>query len=286
MHTHTHRKLEEKWVELTTGIISVPKWLAGQGMFWFVATRLTGQRHTQLIKLPLVFRTHKPVELCNINVHFTTPQPYGKATTITSQHPNPMEKQQPLLHNTPTLWKSNNCYFTTPQPYGKATTITSQHPNPMEKQQLLLHNTPTLWKSNNCYFTTPQPYGKATTVTSQHPNPMEKQQLLLHNTATLSKRENHSIMPQQKTIINVTLSTLLLTTLTSGVFLSVCMAINFISPTFSGTHKKQTQNYATKFIWKVVIIFKPSRNNFFTALKDSWLNWKIHKLLLSNTKKV
>ena len=194
-------------MELTTGIISVPKWLAGQGMFWFVATRLTGQRHTQLIKLPLVFRTHKPVELCNINVHFTTPQPYGKATTITSQHPNPMEKQQPLLHNTPTLWKSNNCYFTTPQPYGKATTVTSQHPNPMEKQQLLLHNT-----------------------------------------ATLSKRENHSIMPQQKTIINVTLSTLLLTTLTSGVFLSVCMAINFISPTFSGTHKKQTQNYATKFI--------------------------------------
>ena len=147
-------------MELTTGIISVPKWLAGQGMFWFVATRLTGQRHTQLIKLPLVFRTHKPVELCNRNVHFTTPQPYGKATTVTSQH----------------------------------------------------HNT------------------------------MEKQQLLLHNTATLSKRENHSIMPQQTTVINVTLSTLLLTTLTSGVFLSVCMAINFISPTFSGTYKKQTQN--------------------------------------------
>ena len=121
MHTHTHtqRKLEEKWVELTTGIISVPKWLAGQGMFWFVATRLTGQRHTQLIKLPLVFRTHKPVELCNRNVHFTTPQPYGNATTVTSQHPNPMEKQQLLQHNTPTLWKSDNCYNTTPQPSQK-----------------------------------------------------------------------------------------------------------------------------------------------------------------------
>lgn len=44
--------------------MDVHKLLAGQSMLRLVATGLSRQRHAQRVKLPLVFRTHKPVELC------------------------------------------------------------------------------------------------------------------------------------------------------------------------------------------------------------------------------